>query len=169
MELLTEISHMIDFLKATPEEFDVQEVIRVLSVAHEIGRDGLQRSHQADQYAQLLPQFEQFESLVPQLKESKVKADTLLVKAQLDLEAFKELLEEMRGDLIGKVELIDSYSAEYKCEMKAALEENGIKELLKSRSKILSDFNGEWRNPGAPVRLPAKGEFINHKLYQTGA
>jgi len=169
MELLTEISRMIDFLKSKPEECDVLEVIRVLSVAHEVARDGLQRSHQADQYTQLIPQLEQFETLVPQLKESKGNAEALLVNAQADLEAFKELLGELRADLIGKVELIGGYSAEYKDELKRGLEEKGIKELLSSRCKILSDFNGEWRTPSAPERLPAKGEFINHKLYQTGA
>lgn len=169
MELLTEISNSIDLLKQNADEMDASEVIRVLSLAYEVGRDGLSRSQNASLYLKLKPQLEQFEALIPELRKTITSHEESLKVAQKELDAFKGVLSAMRKDIAGKTELVSGYSKERKLDLKKEIESCTIGEMLKIRTQVLSDFNGEWKPDDTSDKLTEKTPYINPKLYQTGA
>jgi len=169
MELLTEIRNAIDFLKAKPEEIDVTEMVRILSLCHEVGRDGLQRSQNAGLYLQLKPKLEQLETRVPELEAELVKQTDLLAKACVEIDTFNEVLAEMRRDTLGKLELTKSVEPGVRTAREKKINEGDIAGVLEVRSQVLSDFNKEWgQSAGAEKLSTATTGFVDHKLYQTG-
>jgi len=170
MELLTEIRNAIDFLKAKPEEIDVTETIRLLSLAHEVGRDGLERSQNADFYLQLKPKLEQLEVKVPELKALNAELGGALEKALGELEAFAEVLAVMRRETLGKLSLIKGYEKDFRNTLEKDIDGGDIAGVLKARSQVISDFNREWNRPeGSDALASDLPSMVDHKLYQTGA
>lgn len=172
MELLTEIRNAIDFLKVKPEEIDVTEISRILSLCHEVARAGLNRSQSADLYRQAKPRLEELEARLPEVETELEKQTVLLAKARVEIDAFNEVLAAMRRDTVGKMELIKSYDRDLKASLRKKIEDCEMAVLLEVRAQTLSDFNNEWnRGRGSEKLVVESGssDFVDHKLYKTGA
>lgn len=168
MELLSEITRAIDFLKAKPEEVDVSDVISLLSTAHEVAKDGLNRSQQADLYHQLSPQFEELQESFNTLRETAEKDAVTLEATLRELEAFKELLAELRCEVAGQIDLIARYGEKRKRDLKKDVGECGAEELIKMRRAIREDFINEWKETDRPKILAGTNSFVNFRNYKTG-
>ncbi len=169
MELLTEILNGIDLIKKDPGSVDLSEVVRLLSLAHEVARDGLERSSNAALYLKLKPALEELRNSVPALESNVSNLESKLSTTAKELDAFKEFFSDTKQDVLGKIQLIKSYSKDYKKNLSSEIENSGIHTLLTLRSKILSDFNQEWSTDSKSTKLVTDLAFMDHKLYKTGA
>jgi len=170
MELLSQITRQIDFLKTNPGEIDVDETCRILAVAHEVGRDGLKRSQNAELYLQVQPRYEQLQAAHEELTADHAKQAKALGEAVQELEAFATVLEELRNETAGRVALIAMYGEKRRSDLQEKLKTAGIETILGMRKTVRDDFNAEWNGKAgtAEVLAPA-GPFKDPKLYKTGA
>jgi len=164
MDLLKEISDKIDFIKTNPDQVDLDEICTVLSTAHEIALDGLQRSHRASEYQRVKTDFdslslkfdEQSSNLAALLQESE--------KLTAESKTFTVLFANLKTRLQGKMLLIKKYSDEVRNLYQKNIDKADIDEFLNLQTIIEEDFNHEWKQGNdSPEKLDStKGNFIGN-------
>lgn len=169
MDLLSEITRAIDFLKAKPDEVDVSDVISILSTAHAVAKDGLDRSHQAESFRVLKPRFEELRNSFNALGETANKDAADLQAALRELDTFKGLFAELRKEVSGQLDLIARYGDTRKRDLKKEIEEADVERFVRLRRAVREDFINEWKDADRPEILAGSGTFVNFRNYKTGA
>ena len=150
MNLLSEITNLIDKLQSSPHDLDINHVIATLSSAHELATQGLHRSS----IAARVPELQQNVAALTAQRDTLV-ADLANVKTDYtELVKLKPVFTDLKSKLIGKLKLcvIDN-GATIATEL--LNESLSVSRYLEIQSLVDAQFNHTWLDKTPHTLKPA--------------
>lgn len=141
MDLLREIELFLERLENNPADCDLDAIKGYLVTAHELARDGLERSHLASLVPQLRGEITELSETVHSLTESLNSAK----EQNRELSKLQPVLDNLRADTEGKASLCE-YSPDHLRRRRSSIANASVDELLSLRESVLSDFNATWNH-----------------------
>lgn len=166
MDLLREITDKIDFFKASPDQMDVDEVVSILTIAHEVAQDGLDRSQRAKDYDDAKKKLD---TVTAELSETQSTLQTRTEEFNYYKQNYEDLsnvFNDLKNKLSGKLALIKKYSDQLRKVYADDIENADVQKFLKLQTQIEEDFNEEWKEKNDKI---STGTFIeNIDNFKTG-
>lgn len=163
MDLLQKIERFLERLECNPTDCNLDEIKEHLISAHELARDGLERSHLASLVPDLRDEISALNESVNYLHD-----DLDIARTELrELSKLRPVLDHIRSDTEGKAALCE-YSLDKLSRTLDKIKSAGVDDLLSIRETVLADFNTAWDHE--PSTLSLSGTSLNHdpKFFKSG-
>ena len=170
MDVLKELLAIIDGLDSNPSSVDLSNIRRVIVESYDVVRDGLKRSNYADQFIALKAKFDSLNSQHSILLSESVSLRSEVEKLQPQISSYASFFADSKQKLLGKLQLLKSFSPEYKKTLSKQIEDSLPDSFLFLLSLVENSFTAEWLTfPSASdISAQQRTNFIDFKPFYSG-
>jgi chromosome condensin MukBEF ATPase and DNA-binding subunit MukB len=165
-ELLSLLQGQVEHLRCNPQEIDIDHLVSLVSNAHELARDGLERSQSAARVPVLEEELSELQQQVKNLQEKVRTLTSERDEIQGKYAPLAEVEQYYREEATARLRLV-SHDGKFREELGAEIREATPARLVEIHKRITADFQAQWDLP-LKGKLEGGGELINISQYRTG-
>jgi len=171
MDILREIQQIIENITKDGAAIDISHIRNILVESYEVVRDGLQRSHYADEYVNIKSQFDSLQTANATISSELELMRLEFEKLKPQVTQYSALFLDLKQKLTGKLQLLKSFSPEYKLVLSEQIDNSTPDSFLQLKTLVENTFSSEWSNcksADSLKSLPNANNFLNFKQFKSG-